>query len=117
MFVMLGLLTFPSRLVGVAGPALLVAGTVVFVARPLAVVPILLPFRFSARETAFIAWGGLKGAVPIILATYPLLRGLPDAETLFDVVFFAVVVSAVTQGWTVPFAARLLGLQRPPVSE
>jgi cell volume regulation protein A len=117
MFVLLGLLSFPSRLVTVAGPALLVAGTLVFVARPLAVVPCLLPFRFSPRETAFIAWGGLKGAVPVILATYPLLRGLPGAEALFDVVFFAVVVSAVTQGWTLPWAAGWLGLQRPPVPE
>jgi cell volume regulation protein A len=117
MFVLLGLLVFPSRLVGVAGPALLVAATLVFVARPLAVVPCLLPFRFSTRDTAFIAWGGLKGAVPVILATYPLLSGLPGAEALFDVVFFAVVVSAVTQGWTLPWAARLLGLQRPPVPE
>jgi len=117
MFVLLGLLSFPSRLVGAAGPALLVAGTLVFVARPLAVVACLLPFRYPAREVAFIAWGGLKGAVPIILATYPLLRGVVGAEALFDVVFFAVVVSAVTQGWTLPSAARLLHLQRPPVPE
>ncbi|MBI2537875.1 MAG: potassium/proton antiporter [Gemmatimonadetes bacterium] len=117
MFVLLGLLSFPSRLVSAAGPALLVAGTLVLVARPLAVAVCLLPFRFSAREVGFIAWGGLKGAVPIILATYPLLRGLPGAEALFDVVFFAVVVSAVTQGWTLPLTARLLRLQRPPVPE
>ncbi|HEX9582252.1 MAG TPA: potassium/proton antiporter, partial [Gemmatimonadales bacterium] len=117
MFVLLGLLSFPSRLASAAGPALVVAGVLVFVARPLAVAACLLPFRFSSREVGFIAWGGLKGAVPIILATYPLLRGLPGAEGLFDVVFFAVVVSAVTQGWTLPVVARWLRLQRPPVPE
>jgi cell volume regulation protein A len=114
MFVLLGLLSFPSRLAEVAGPALVVAGALVFVARPLAVWSCLLPFRFPSREINFIAWGGLKGAVPIILATYPLLRGIPNAEALFDVVFFAVVVSAVTQGWTLPATARRLGLQLPP---
>ncbi|HJU86990.1 MAG TPA: TrkA C-terminal domain-containing protein, partial [Gemmatimonadota bacterium] len=70
-----------------------------------------LPFRYPQREVAFVAWGGLKGSVPIILATYPLLRGLPGAEGIFDVIFFAVLVSAVTQGWTLPFVARALGLQ------
>jgi cell volume regulation protein A len=67
---------------------------------------------------AFIAWGGLKGSLPIILATYPLLRGLEGAQGLFDIVFFAVLVSAVTQGWTLPFAARALGLheQSAPAS-
>ncbi|HXF94612.1 MAG TPA: potassium/proton antiporter [Gemmatimonadales bacterium] len=117
MFVLLGLLSFPSRLLAAAGPALLVAGILVFVARPLAVLACLVPFRYSPRDVAFIAWGGLKGAVPIILATYPLLAGVPGAEVGFDVVFFAVVVSAVTQGWTLPLAARWLGLQRPLVAE
>jgi cell volume regulation protein A len=117
MFVLLGLLSFPSRLLAAAGPALSVVGALVFLARPLAVILCLLPFRFPPREVAFIAWGGLKGAVPIILATYPLLRGLSGAAALFDVVFFAVVVSAITQGWTLPLAARVLRVQRPPVPE
>jgi cell volume regulation protein A len=111
MFTLLGLLSMPSRLADAAQPALLVAGVLVFVGRPLAVWACLLPFRYPQRETAFVAWGGLKGSVPIILATYPLLRGLPGAEGLFDVVFFAVLVSAVTQGWSLPFVARALGLQ------
>jgi len=118
MFTLLGLLSFPSRLVAAAPLALLIAAVVTLFARPLAVAACLLPFRFSVREVAFISWGGLRGAVPIILATYPLLRGLPDADVLFDVVFFVVLVSAVTQGWTLPIAARLLGLEehtrRPP---
>jgi cell volume regulation protein A len=114
MFVLLGLLSFPSRLGDVAGPALLVTGVLLFVARPLAVAVCLAPFRYSVPEMALIAWGGLKGAVPIILATYPLLLGVPGAELLFDVVFFAVLASAVTQGWTLPWVAGTLGLRRPP---
>jgi cell volume regulation protein A len=117
MFTLLGLLSFPSRLAAVSQPALLVAGVLVFLARPIAVGACLLPFRYSPREIAFVAWGGLKGAVPIVLATYPLLRGLTGAETLFDMVFFAVLVSAVTQGWTLPFTARALGLDEGPGRE
>lgn len=121
MFVVLGLLSFPSQLAQVAGPALLVALVLVFVARPLAVYPILLPFGFNIRETTLVAWGGLKGAVPIILATFPLMLGLPSGPLLFNVVFFAVLVSAVTQGWSLPLMARRLGLQQhaepePPIS-
>ncbi|HET6638533.1 MAG TPA: potassium/proton antiporter [Gemmatimonadota bacterium] len=111
MFTLLGLLSLPSRLVAASQPALLVAGVLVFLARPVAVATCLLPFGFSLREVAFVAWGGLKGSLPIILATYPLLRGLEGAAGLFDVVFFAVLVSAVTQGWTLPYAARALGLR------
>ncbi len=117
MFVVLGLLSYPSELLKVAGPGLLVAAVLIFVARPLAVMPLLLPFRFSAREMLFVSWVGLKGAVPIILATYPLLFGLEDGLKLFNVVFFVVLVSAVTQGWSLPAVARLLRLQQPPPSD
>ncbi|MGH7476138.1 MAG: potassium/proton antiporter [Longimicrobiales bacterium] len=117
MFTVLGLLTFPSRLIEVAPQGLLLAATLIFVARPLAVIPLLLPFRFRLREIVLVAWVGLRGAVPIILATYPLLRGLPDANLLFDIVFFVVLVSAITQGWTLPHAAQRLGLQAPPEPE
>ncbi len=118
MFTLLGLLSTPSRLLAANQPALLVAGVLVFLARPIAVGLCLAPFRYSPRETAFIAWGGLKGSVPIILATYPLMSGLAGAQGIFDVVFFAVLISAVTQGWTLPYAARMLGLQEtsPPES-
>src|SRR5688572_4304774 len=112
MFTLLGLLSLPSRLAAASQPALLIAGVLVFLARPVAVAACILPFGFSLREVAFVAWGGLKGSLPIILATYPLLRGLEGAAGLFDVVFFAVLVSAVTQGWTLPYAARVLGLQQ-----
>jgi potassium/hydrogen antiporter len=113
MFVVLGLLSFPSHLLEVAGPALLIAAVLILVARPLGVVPLLLPFGFNVREMLFLSWVGLKGAVPIILATYPLLFGLPGGGLLFNVVFFVVLVSAVTQGWSLPTVARLLRLQKP----
>lgn len=113
LFVLLGLLSFPSRLVDVAGPGLLLAGTLILIARPLAVGIALAPFGFAWRELLFVSWAGLRGAVPIVLAIYPLLFGVPDAEILFDLAFFVVLVSAVTQGWSLPVMARLLGLQRP----
>ncbi|MFN3157960.1 MAG: potassium/proton antiporter [Rubinisphaera brasiliensis] len=117
MFVMLGLLSFPSRLWAVSGKALLVAAVLILVARPLACVCSLLPFRFDWRSLTFISWVGLKGAVPITLATFPLMMGTPNASLYFDTVFFIVVLSALVQGSTLPFAAKLLGLQQPPEPE
>ena len=113
LFVLLGLLSFPSRLLAVAGPALAVAAALILVARPVGVALSLAPFRFAPRETAFVSWVGLKGAVPITLATFPLLAGMEGAAILFDVVFFVVLVSAVTQGWSLPVVARWLGVGRP----
>lgn len=113
MFTMLGLLAFPSRLVEVAPAGLALSAVLILVARPVAVAGLLPFFRFTARETALVAWVGLRGAVPIILATYPLLMGLADGRLIFNVVFFVVLVSAVTQGWTLPGVASLLGLRRP----
>ncbi len=116
LFLMLGLLSFPSRLVDVAGPGLLIAGTLVLVARPGAVSVALAPFGFSWRERLFLSWAGLRGAVPIVLAIYPLLFGVSRAPLLFDLTFFVVILSAITQGWSLPLVARVLGLQRsrPP---
>jgi len=116
MFVVLGLLSFPSELISVAGPGLAIAGVLVFVARPLASIPLLLPFGFNLREITLISWVGLKGAVPIILATYPLLFGLPSGPLIFNVVFFTVIVSAIMQGSSVPFLANRLGLEEKPES-
>ncbi|MQA89162.1 MAG: potassium/proton antiporter [Gemmatimonas sp.] len=116
MFVVLGLLSFPSALVNIAGPGLTIAIVLTLIARPLAVVPLLLPFGFNVREIALVSWVGLKGAVPIILATFPLLFGLPDGDILFNVVFFVVLVSAITQGWSLPLLARNLGLAEEIVS-
>ena len=117
MFVVLGLLSFPSRLIEVAPEGLLIALVLILVARPLAVVLTLLPFRFDFRELTFLSWVGLKGAVPITLATFPLLLGLPGGPLLFNVVFFVVLVSALTQGVTLPILARRLGLQLPAEPE
>ncbi len=113
LFILLGLLSFPSRLLEVAPEGLLIALVLVFVARPLAVAASVVPFGFGARDVAFLSWGGLKGAVPITLATFPLLAGVPGAELLFDVVFFVVLVSALAQGWSLSAAARWLGIGRP----
>jgi potassium/hydrogen antiporter len=117
MFVVLGLLCFPSRLVDVAGRALLISVVLVLVARPIAVLLSAFPFRFTWRELTFLSWVGLKGAVPITLATFPLMLATPEkplqAPLLFDVVFFIVVVSAVIQGTSLAPVARWLGLERP----
>ena len=114
MFMMLGLLSFPSALWAAAPSGLLVAGVLILVARPAMVFALLAPFGFRGRELLLISWAGLKGAVPIILATYPLLAGVQQGRLIFDLVFFTVLVSALTQGWTLPLVARRLGLQRPP---
>jgi cell volume regulation protein A len=114
MFVVLGLLSTPADLIDVAGPAMLIAAILTLIARPLAVVPLLLPFGFSWREHVLISWVGLKGAVPIILATFPLMFALPEGRLLFNVVFFVVLVSATLQGWSLPPLATRLGLQEPP---
>jgi cell volume regulation protein A len=116
MFVLLGLLVFPSRLIPNAGMGLALALALAYVARPLAVLPVLAPFRPPWREGAFVSWVGLRGAVPIVLAAYPVLRGVPSGDEIFHLVFFAVVVSALVPGATVGVVARWLGIARaePP---
>jgi cell volume regulation protein A len=120
MFAVLGLLSLPSRLLDAAGAGLLIAAVLIFISRPVAIALTLLPFRFLGREfrfnwreQLFLTWGGLKGAVPITLATFPLMFGVPGAQFLFDVVFFVVLVSALVQGWSIPWVARRLGLETP----
>ncbi len=114
MFVMLGLLSYPSRLMAVAWEGALVALVLMLAARPAAVALSLWPFRFNLREHALVAWVGLKGAVPIILSIFPFLFGLPDALLYFNVVFFVVLFSMLIQGWPLPAVARLLGLTQTP---
>ena len=111
MFLVLGLLVFPSRLLEVWWIGLALALFLAVVARPLVVVLCLLPFRYPARDTAYISWVGLRGAVPIILATFPVLAGAPGAERVFDIVFFIVVASTIIPGTTVAWFARRLDLE------
>lgn len=113
MFVVLGLLTFPSRLLAVTWQGLGIALVLIFLARPVAILVGMLPFRFSWKEMTLASWGGLKGAVPITLSTFPLLYDVPKASLIFDVVFFVVVLSAAVQGWTLPKLAQWLGLDQP----
>jgi potassium/hydrogen antiporter len=113
MFLVLGLLVFPSRLADVAWVGLALALFLAVIARPAVVALCLLPFGFRARETALIGWAGLRGAVPIILATFPVLAGAPGANRIFDVVFFIVVANAIIPGGTVPWVTRRLGLESP----
>jgi cell volume regulation protein A len=119
MFLVLGLLVFPSRLLDVATVGLAIAMLLAFIVRPLVVALFLLPFRYPAREVLYIGWVGLRGAVPIVLATFPVLAGAPGAERLFDLVFFIVVASAIVPGATVAWVTRKLGLQsqEPPAPQ
>jgi cell volume regulation protein A len=117
MFVVLGLLSTPSLLLDAAPAGLAVAAVLIVIARPVAVVPLLLPFGFTRAEHALVSWVGLKGAVPVILGTFPLLFGVADGFSIFNVVFFVVLVSAILQGWTLPLVARRLGLQQDVADE
>jgi cell volume regulation protein A len=114
MFVMLGLLINPLSLLDVWWQGLLIAAVLTLVARPLAVVPVLKIFGFNYREITLVSWVGLRGSVPIILAIYPLIYGLPNAPLIFSVVFFVVLISATVQGSTLPLVAQKLNLTEPP---
>lgn len=113
LFVLLGLLVSPSRLAEALGPALLVGGALLLVARPLSVGLSLVWFRFPWPQQLFISWAGLRGAVPIVLATFPLTAQVPGATFVFDTVFVLVVVFTLVQGWSLPWVARRLGIATP----
>lgn len=118
MFLLLGLLVTPSEVMQIGGPALGVAAVLMLVARPLAVWICLLPFHFRPTEVAFISWVGLRGAVPIVLAVFPLMAGVPDAKLLFNVAFVVVLMSLVFQGATIGVAARWFQVALPdPLDE
>jgi potassium/hydrogen antiporter len=113
LFVLLGLLVSPARLPAALGPALLVGGVLLLVARPLSVLASLVWFRMPWSQQAFISWAGLRGAVPIVLATFPLTARVPGAARIFDTVFVLVVVFTLVQGWSLPWVARRLGIATP----
>ncbi len=116
MFLMLGLFVNPRELMPIIGIGLLISFFMILVARPVAVFLCLIPFKVKLNEKLLISWVGLRGAVPIIFATYPLAAGIPQAHTIFNIVFFIAVISLLVQGMTIPQVARLLGLavDKPP---
>ncbi len=117
MFLLLGLLATPSEVIDHVWPALALALLLMFVARPLAVGLCLAPLDFARREVAFISWVGLRGAVPIVLAIFPLLYAVPQAQLLFDVAFVIVLASLLVQGTTIALAARALKVALPARAE
>ena len=117
MFLLLGLLVTPAAIPGILPAALAISAFLMLAARPAAVWLSLLPFRFAAREVGFVGWMGLRGAVPIVLAMFPMLAGVPGSGTLFNVAFVVVLTSLLFQGTTVAFAARRFGVGLPPRDE
>jgi cell volume regulation protein A len=113
LFLMLGLLVTPSELIPVAKDGFLIAAVLIFIARPVAVWLSLLPFAFPRNEQLFISWVGLRGAVPIVLALFPWLAGVPQSSIYFNIAFFVVLTSLLVQGWTVAPLATWLRLRLP----
>jgi potassium/hydrogen antiporter len=114
MFLMLGLLASPSQFPAIAWQAVAVGLALIFIIRPLAVWLCLLPFGFRRQETAFIGWVGLRGAVSILLAIFPIVAAVEGSQTLFNAAFIIVITSLIIQGWTVGPVARWLGMIVPP---
>ena len=113
LFLTLGLLAFPSRIVPLIGTGLLISAFLIFVARPIAVFIALYFFKINIRSKLFISWVGLRGSVPIVFATYPLIAGIPKAELIFNLVFFISITSVLLQGTTLSYVAKLLHVTVP----
>ena len=116
MFLALGLQVFPTRLVPIAGVGILISLFLIFVARPVSVHTALAFSTISIREQTLVAWAGLRGAVPIILATFPLVAGIEKADLIFNMVFFIALTSVVMQGTAIPLLTRLLKIGAPPLN-
>jgi len=113
LFITLGLLVNPSGLIPIAGYGLLISAFLMIFARPISVLICLIPFKMSIERRLYISWVGLRGAVPIVFATYPLMAGVQHAELFFNVVFFVSLTSVLIQGSTIPYVAKLLNLSLP----
>lgn len=116
MFLCLGLLVNPHEMIGIAAVAALIGVFIILIGRPLSVVLCLIPFRkkVSSHSQIFISWVGLRGAVPIIFATYPVVADIPGSNIIFNIVFFITIISLVIQGTSIASVARLLHLSVPP---
>lgn len=113
MFLSLGLLVFPKQIIAISIQGLLIALVLILLARPISVFMSLMFSRFNARSKLMVSWTGLRGAVPIIMATFPLVAGVENAEMIFSIVFFVVVTSVIIQGPTIPWVARRLRVDSP----
>ncbi len=113
MFLTLGLLVFPSQIIPVLGIGIFVSVVLILVARPVAVFLCLLPFKVGFKDKVFISWVGIKGAVPIIFATYPIVAGIEGSEIIFNIIFFITIISALVQGSTIEILAKYLRLNTP----
>jgi len=113
MFVTLGLLVFPSHIIPLAGKGLLITLLLMVIARPVSVLLCLLPFKINLSKKSMIAWVGLRGSVPIILATFPFVAGIAQADTIFNIVFFVVIASVFIQGTSIPYVSKILKLDVP----
>ncbi|OQZ03407.1 MAG: K+/H+ antiporter [Candidatus Brocadia sp. UTAMX1] len=113
MFVTLGLLVFPSHIAPLIGAGFLLTFLLMVIARPVSVLLCLLPFKMDMRKKVMVAWVGLRGSVPIILATFPFVAGIPQADTIFNIVFFVVIMSVFIQGTSIPILSKILKLSVP----
>ena len=113
LFLTLGLLVFPSRIIPLIGMGLLISAFLIFIARPISVFASLAFFKVNTRSKLFVSWVGLRGGVPIVFATYPLLAGIEKAELIFNLVFFISVTSVLLQGTTLSYVAKLLHVALP----
>jgi hypothetical protein len=114
LFLVLGLLVNPSQLGSVAGESIVLATMILLIARPVAVMLVTVGQQFSVNERLVLAWAGLRGAVPVVLATFPVIAGVHDAARFFDIAFFTVVISTLVQGTTFASLARRLGVTGSP---